>query len=66
MRFFRRLNKKIPIRGVVVTLRNLPQFQYPYVDQLTANRLESYILGFRDFLASSEVVAIADYLLRGP
>ena len=61
---FRRLNKKIPIRGIVVTLRNLPKYNYPYVEQLTPNRLNSYILGFRDFLTMDEVEMITNWLMR--
>jgi vacuolar-type H+-ATPase subunit H len=61
---FRRLNKKIPIRGIVVTLRDLPKYDYPYVEQLTPNRLDSYILGFRDILTLDEVEKISNWLMR--
>jgi len=62
-RLFGRFNKKIPIRGIVVTLRNLPEVDYPYVKQLTPNRLNSYILRFSNFLTYDQVENIVNWLM---
>ncbi|MFX1450478.1 MAG: NERD domain-containing protein [Promethearchaeota archaeon] len=63
-RLFRKLSKKIPIRSIVVTLRDLPIIDYPHVKQLTPQELLSYISWFNGVLTDDEVDITAQWLIR--
>lgn len=63
-KLFRKLRKKIPMRSIVVTLRDLPIVNYPHVKQLIPKELVSYISWFNGVLTHDEVEITAQWLIR--
>lgn len=63
-KYFGIFRKKIPIRSIVVTMRELPDMNYPYVKQLTPKTLISYITQFKNELTDNEIERIAQLLIK--
>ena len=61
---FRKLRKKISIRSIVVTMRRLPDLNYPHVKQVIPTELAAYIAGFKQDLIPNEIEFISQRILR--
>ena len=57
---------KFPVFKVVATLRDLPQLNYAYVDQMMIRELVNYILQKRKLLTADYVRRIVQWLSTHP
>jgi hypothetical protein len=57
-------SRKIPIRNIVVLIKQKPNQEFQYVKVLTLKELVSYVKYFKPLFSSEEIQRIANYLLR--
>ena len=56
--------KKIPIRSIVVMIKNKPKTQFNFIEVLTLEELNGYVGSYDQIFDDSEVDLISNYLSK--